>query len=490
MLGLDRLAGLPASVARPGYDPARLPIGVVHLGIGAFHRAHQAWYLDQLAAGPPRDGEPTAWGISGVSLRRPDVRDRLVPQGGLYTVIERDGAARRFRVIGTVREVLVAPEDPAAVLARLVDPATRLITLTITEKGYCLDPATRRLDTQHPVILADGAEPGRPVGAIGYLVEALRRIREAGTPPPTILPCDNLPSNGQAVRQALIDAAAIRDPALARWIDDAVRVPSCMIDRIVPAATEADLAEAAEALGLDDRAAVATEPFTQWVIEDLGCPMLTALGRVGAELVDDVAPHERMKLRLLNGAHSAIAYLGLLAGHEYVFQAFGDPAIRHFVTTMQAEELAPTVGHFSEMALADYAAALALRFDNTAILHKTAQIAMDGSQKLPQRLLAPISERLEQGGATGRMTLAVAAWIRHLGGIGDDGAPIPVNDPLAAHLRGLARPDRPADAIVSSMLAVETVFPAVLRQSAAFRRDLTDALQRLAERGVAGALAQ
>ena len=481
-------------MARPGYDPASLPVGIMHLGIGAFHRAHQAWYFDQLAGGPAVDGEPTArgvapWGIVGVSLRRPDMRDRLAPQDGLYTVIERDGDACRFRVVGSVREVLVASEDPAAVLVRLTDPAIRLVTLTITEKGYCLDPATRRLDARHPDILADLAQPDRPVSAIGYLVEALRRIRAAGTPPPTILPCDNLPSNGRVVHRALIDAAALRDADLARWIEDAVRVPSSMVDRIVPASTPADLAEAAGALGLDDQAALATEPFTQWVIEDRGCPMVNALGRVGAELVEDVAPYERMKLRLLNGSHSTIAYLGLLAGHDFVFQAFGDPAIRRCVTAMQVGELSPTVGHFSDKALAGYCAALARRFDNTAILHKTAQIAMDGSQKLPQRLLAPIVERMEQGGPVGHMTLAVAAWIRHLGGIRDDGSPIPVNDPLAARLQPLAPAGRPAAAIVSDILAVEAVFPEALRRNAAFEQGLVKALERLIDGGVAGALA-
>jgi fructuronate reductase len=482
-LSLGTLAGLPAAVARPAYDPADLPIGVVHLGIGAFHRAHQAWYLDQLAA------RPGAWGISGVSLRRPDMRDRLAPQDGLYTVIERDGDARRFRVVGTVREVLVAPENPAAVLARLTDPGTRLVTLTITEKGYCLDPATRRLDRNHPDLVADAADPSRPSSAIGYLIEALRRIRAAGGRPPTILPCDNLPSNGRVLHRALIDAAAATDEGLARWIGAEVVVPSTMVDRIVPAATAADLTEAAAALGIADAAAISTEPFTQWVIEDRGCPVVAALGTVGAELVTEVAPYERMKLRLLNGCHSAIAYLGLLAGHDYVYQSFGDPAIRRFIGAMQADELAPSVGHFPPEVLASYCAALARRWDNTAILHRTAQIAMDGSQKLPQRLLAPIAERLEHGLPVRSVTLAVAAWIRHLGAVNDAGAGIPVDDPLASRLMPLAAAGRSPDRVVADLLAVDAVFPASLGGNGEFKAMLTEALSQLARHGVQGVLA-
>jgi len=476
----DTLNRVAAGVRRPGYDRARLAPGVVHLGIGNFHRAHQAIYLEDLVE---RTG--LGLGIVGVSLKSPGMRDKLMPQDGLYTLLVRDGAVVTPRVVGIIGRLLVGPEDPGAVVRQIADPATRLVTLTVTEKGYCLDPATHRLDAKHPDILADRIQP---TSAIGYLLAGLKARQIAGLRPPTVLSCDNLPSNGATLRRALIDGAALSDDGFAAWLEANLVAPSAMVDRIVPASTEADFADAQRLIGLADQAAVSTEPFSQWVIENTLDPDLQGLGDVGAELVGAVEPYENMKLRLLNGAHSTIAYAGQSIGAEYVSDAVAIPGLRRFVAAMQTEELAPTVGHFPPERLAEYSRQLMLRWDNTAVKHRTRQIAMDGSQKLPQRLLKALGERLEQGLPSPRLTYAVALWLRHLGGRDDSGQPIPVNDPLAGKLMPLAAADRPAAQVVERLLDVRAVFPEALAARMEFRVKLTDALERLRAAGTLAAI--
>ncbi len=468
------------SARRPAYDRARLVPGVVHLGIGNFHRAHQAVYLEDLVE---RTG--LGLGITGVSLKSPGMRDKLMPQDGLYTLLVRDGEVVTPRVLGIIGRMLVGPEDPAAVVRQIADPATRLVTLTVTEKGYCLDPATFRLDPNHPDIIADRAAP---TSAIGYLLAGLKARFQAGQKPPTVLSCDNLPSNGATLRRALIDGAALSDDKFAAWVEANLVAPSAMVDRIVPASTDADFADAERLTGLADAAAVSTEPFTQWVIEDTLDADLHQLGDVGAELVGAVGPYERMKLRLLNGAHSTIAYAGQAVGAEYVSDVVANPVLRRFVAALQTEELGPTVGHFTPERLADYSRQLLVRFENTAVKHRTRQIAMDGSQKLPQRLLKALGERLDQGQPVERLTYAVALWLRHLTGRDDAGQTIPVNDPLAAKLMPLATADRPAAQVVEQLLGVQAVFPQELAARVDFRVRLTDALERLRAVGTLAAL--
>lgn len=468
------LAALPDSIERPAYDRAALEPGIVHLGIGGFHRAHQAWYVERALS--ERFGP---WGITGVSLRKPDVHDALDPQDGLYTLAVRDGTGTRARVIGAVRGVMVAPRDPGAVVARLADPSTRLITLTITEKGYCLDGA-QRLDPNHPDVMADMA--GRKTSAIGFLVAALARIRAAGGVPPTIVSCDNLPSNGRVLARALADHAAMKCDPLSAWIEDVVACPSGMVDRIVPAATDADRAEVLALTGLEDAAPVVTEPFSQWVLEDrFGGPM-PQFGAVGVELVGDVAPHERMKLRLLNGAHSALAYLAQLAGLEFVADVIADPDLGPYVGRFMAEASGAVSG-LPEAQIAAYQPALLTRFANPAVRHRTRQIAMDGSQKLPQRWLSTLGELVAAGRPHGALVIALAAWFRFLGGVGDQGQALTIDDPRAAELAALARSsDRPR-AIVDAMLDRSGLFSDALRESESLRAHLADALTTLSERG-------
>jgi fructuronate reductase len=411
-LSTKTVHALPASIGTPSYDRGSVVPGIVHLGVGAFHRAHQAAYVDDcLAAGE------TDWGIVGVSLRSADTRDALTPQDGLYTLAIRSSGEEKLRVIGSIGAMLVAPEDPGAVLAALTDPGTRIVTLTITEKAY-LRAAGGGLDAAHPDIAHDLANPQMPKTAHGFLTEALARRRAAGMPPFTVLCCDNLPANGATLHRLLTEFAELRDArlgakgdaGLAKHIADAVAFPSSMVDRIVPATTDADRARIAEELGVEDAWPVMTEPFCQWVVEDNFPAGRPAWEKFGVTMVADVGPFEDMKLRLLNGAHSAIAYLGLLSDHTTVDRAFADPAIRAFVDRLWAEAI-PTLPRNAGLDTASYTVELAKRFSNAALAHRTAQIANDGSQKLPQRIVASALECIEAGGVPEHLTLVIAAWI-------------------------------------------------------------------------------
>lgn len=480
------LGALRGGIARPAYDRARMKLGIVHLGLGAFVRAHVATYVEDVLA-----QEFAHWGIAGVSLKRPDQRDKLAPQNALYTALQREGEGVSARIIGCVKKSLVAPEDPEYLLAMMTDRAARIVSLTITEKGYCHDPATGRLDEHHPDIVHDLENHGTPRTAIGLIVEALERRRVAGFPPFTVLCCDNLPHNGRLVRELVVDFAALRETGLATWIEAHGAFPCTMVDRIVPATTEADIAAAAAATGLYDAAPVVHEPFRQWVVEDTFIDgARPAFERVGVELVGDVAPFEEMKLRLLNGAHSSLAYLGYLAGHETIAETVGDEVFAHFVERLWTDEIIPVVHAPPGIDLTAYAGQLQARFANRAIRHRTWQIAMDGSQKLPQRLLFTIRERLAYGLPIKRLALAVAAWIRYVSGVDEKGQPIDVRDPMATQLRTLieqAGADPTARA--RAVLKVEAIFGTDLPRNTAFSAAVEAAARLLADKGARGAAA-
>lgn len=330
---IDRL---PRTVKRPHYDLGTVTVGIVHLGIGAFHRAHQAVYTDGLLSEDP------SWGICGVSLRSPETRDALHPQDGLYTLAVQDGEGSELSVVGSVVELLCAPDDPEAVLRRMADPGTRIVSLTITEKGYCHNPATGTLDEGHPDIVHDLANPARPRSAIGFIVEAISRRVSAGIAPFTLLSCDNLPGNGHVLKRIVTQFAEARDPALAAVVRN-VASPSTMVDRIVPATTDSDRSAVASAMGLEDAWPIMTEPFRQWVIEEdfpLGRP---AWEKAGALFVQDVSAFEFMKLRLLNGSHSTLAYLGYLAGAETVADAMALAGMEALVEGLMRHEVSPTL---------------------------------------------------------------------------------------------------------------------------------------------------
>lgn len=449
----------------------------MHLGIGAFHRAHMAVYVDDVLRLDP------SWGIIGASLRRPDTRNALAPQDFLYTLLTRSPAGATARIVGAILGVLDAATQRRDLIAAMVDPRIRIVSLTVTEKGYCHDPATGEIDPHHPDVRHDLAVPGEPVSAPGLIVRALELRRTAGTAPFTVLCCDNLPENGKTVRRIVIGLAARRDGTLADYISNAVSFPSTMVDRIVPATTDEDRRLACDLTGAEDAWPVVTEPFTQWVIEDRFPAGRPKLEMAGAELVADVRPYELMKLRMLNGSHSTIAYLGYLGGRTYVSQAIADPGIQAVVRGLMTDEAASTLPQDAGK-LAAYRDALLERFRNPALKHQTWQIAMDGSQKLPQRLLGTIRDRLAMGRPVTRAALGVAAWMRYVGGRDEHGRDINVVDPLAPRLRQIvaAAQESPSQ-IVEGLLRVAEVFGEDLPRNSAFRAILVDHLTSLMRHG-------
>lgn len=409
---------IPASVRTPDYDRSAQAAGIVHIGIGAFHRAHQAVYTDDAMGAGDRD-----WGIIGVSLRSGDVAAQLVPQDGLYTVSTRSAAGTELRLIGAVRRVLVAQEAPQEVIDALASPATHIISFTVTEKGY-LRAADGKLD----LAAACGASSlYRFVGA------GLAARRAAGLPGLTLLSCDNLANNGAVLRSLMRQYLSAEYPDLLDWFDAECRCPATMIDRIVPATTDADRDAVEAALGARDEGAVVTEAFSQWVVEDDFAGPRPRWEDVGAALVADVAPYETAKLRMLNGAHSALAYIGLGRGHTYVHQAVADPVIRPLIERLMRDEAAPTIDAAPGQDLTVYADALMGRFANPALDHRLIQIAMDGSQKIPQRWLETLAWHQAHGQRCPSIEMAIAAWITFLRG--DQ----PIDDPLADQLRVATR---------------------------------------------------
>ena len=479
---LDRL---PRAVSRPTYDRGALQTGIVHLGLGAFHRAHQAAYTEAVL-----DGGDLRWGTIGVSLRSPETRDALAPQDNLYTLALRDGAGERLQVIGGLTACLVAPEDPERLLAAMTRPETRIVSLTVTEKGYCHNPATAELDERHPDIVHDLAEPHRPRAAAGFIVEALARRRASGIAPFTLLSCDNLPANGETLKRVVARFAALRDRDLGRFVAEAVECPATMVDRIVPATTEADREAVAATTGLHDSWPVVAEPFTQWVIEDRFPSGRPEWERAGAMFVNDVAAFELMKLRLLNGSHSTLAYLGFLAGYETVAETMAAPGFARLVEDLMALEAAPTSPPLPGLDLPAYQRDLVARFRNPALRHRTWQIAMDGSQKLPQRLLNTIRARLAANAPFARLALGVAAWMRYATGIDEKGRAIDVRDPLAARIREATRGTDEATALVEAYLAFAEVFGPDLPADARFRAAVTKALGELMTKGAARTVAE
>ncbi|HEY6868945.1 MAG TPA: mannitol dehydrogenase family protein [Novosphingobium sp.] len=409
-------AHLPGGIALPGYDREKKKVGIVHFGLGAFTRAHQAWYTDRAMAAAGGD-----WLIAGVSLRSPEVGQQLNPQDGLYTLAERSGAGTALRVIGAVREVLLATVRRSDVVAAVAQPGIHVVTFTVTEKGYC-----RAADGSLDLALAEQ-------GFYPLLADALARRRAAGIGGLTLLSCDNLADNGHQLRRLLGEYLTARDPGLWPWVQQHCTFPCSMVDRIVPATTEADRAAIADRLGLRDEGVVLTEPFSQWVIQDDFAAPRPAWEQAGAEIVSDVAPYETAKLRMLNGAHSALAYCGLRAGHTFVHEAVADPLLHPLVEGLMREEAAPTIAAAPGQDLMAYADALLARFANPALNHRLIQIAMDGSQKIPQRWLATLAANQRIGRRCPAILTALAAWLGHVRG--DNAARWgAVDDPRAAEL--------------------------------------------------------
>jgi fructuronate reductase len=433
-LSARTVSSLAAAVTRPAYDRSRLVRGIVHLGLGAFHRAHQAIYTDRVME--PRDPR---WGIAGVSLRSTAVPATLIPQDHLYCVLEREGDAASARLVGAVVSSLHAPSQARAVLDAIADPHTHVVTSTVTEKGYAVNPSTGDLDETNDAIRHDLAEPDAPTSTIGVLFAGLRRRDPRH--PLTVVCCDNMAGNGEVLRRVTLQYGNLVDRAAAARIEQAVSFPSSMVDRIVPAATDESLAWAGERLGLRDEAAIVCEPFIQWVIEDRFAGPRPAWERAGALLVGDVRPYQALKLRLLNGTHSAIAYLGQLRGLETVSDAMRDPLVGAFARRLMLDELRATVTAPPGYDVRAYCDELLRRFENPSLAHRTAQIAMDGTQKIPVRWLPALRASLDAGIERPLLERALAAWLHYVDtGGSDSGDAFEISDPgagaLAARMHG------------------------------------------------------
>jgi fructuronate reductase len=485
------LARLPAET-RPLVLPGEVGAGIVHLGLGAFHRAHQAVYTEAAIAAAGGD-----WEIVAVAPRRRQLVDTIAAQGGLFSVVSQDRTGSRTRVVGALSAVRHAPSDPAAVVALLADPATRVVTLTVTEKAYLLDPANGHL-------LADGALRAELAGTAapatipGLLVAGLRARAAADAGPIALVSCDNLPANGQRLRNAVsqsLAASAELQPARAiepvvAWVAANVTFPGTMVDRIVPATTPATLAAAQSALGVVDLAAVAAEPYRQWVVEDDFPAGRPAWEQAGVIMTDDAGQWERLKLRCLNGVHSALAYLGALAGCETIDRALALPGLPAVLERFVAEDVAPSLVPPDGQSVADYGRSVLERFANPAIGHRTQQVAMDGSQKLPQRILHTMAARREAGASPRWAALVVAAWMRYVSGYDDAGRSLPLDDPFAEDIRkALADGDGSPASTVDALLRLDQVFAPALAEDPVVRQLVVEWLDELSRHGVAGTLA-
>ncbi|MDR1708948.1 MAG: mannitol dehydrogenase family protein [Candidatus Accumulibacter sp.] len=468
------LSGLPAAIRRPAYDRSRASASIVHLGLGAFHRAHQALMTEAvLAAGD------LSWGIVGAGMQSNAMRDALKPQDCLYSVTELGADFERVSVVGAILDALGGADEAEKVrlLSRMSDAATRIVSITVTEKGYFLDMASGRLLLQSPAVAADLANAAAPRTILGLIVRALANRRASGVKPFTVLSCDNLPNNGKLAKAAVLAFAREIDADLAAWIEGEVCFPCTMVDRITPATQDSDRARANARLGVEDAWPVVTEQFAQWVIEDkfsLGRPDWT-LG--GAVFSDEIERWESMKLRCLNGSHSTLSYLGQLTGRETVADAMGLPLITDLLDALWLE-IREVLQAPKGVDTADYVEQLKRRFRNPALKHRTAQIASDGSQKLPPRLLAPLRERIAKGLPSPAIATAVAAWMHYAARTARRGETLA--DPMAGEILAQAGKSRDAAAIVDNLLGIREIFDKDLPANPAFRAALLEKFKDLA----------
>ena len=487
-LSRSSITELPTEIKVPQFAIETLRPGILHLGIGAFHRAHMAYYTQQALHADPANAD---WGIRGVSFRSSNIRYQLRSQDFLYTHAARQNDEESLEIIGAVRGVIFTDDDASACPAHIADTDTKIVSMTITEKGYCHDPATGELDESHPAIISDLETANQPSTPIGAIVRGLQLRKVKGALPVTLLSCDNLPSNGAVLERIVRRYAEIYDPSLMSWIDDNVSFPKCMVDRIVPATTDQDRDYIENRLELRDEAPVVAEAFSQWVIEDKFSAGRPSWEEVGVEIVSEVEGYETMKLRLLNGPHSASAYLGYLAGFETVGELVAEPIFRTFLRRMMDEEIHPGLTVPPGVDIEAYKTSVLDRFSNRALSHRTWQIAMDGSQKLPQRLLGSIRSALENNLPIECLSLGIAAWMRYVLGIDEHGRPIDVSDPLAATLKNISSmaQENPRTTI-ERFFEIEEIFGNDLYKVGALKASLSQALESLYQHGAARSVAR
>ncbi|NJO38456.1 MAG: mannitol dehydrogenase family protein, partial [Rhizobiales bacterium] len=425
-LSLESLNHLPAGIGRPAYRRDQQSPGIVHIGTGNFHRAHQAVYLDDLF----NRGRDLDWAIVGAGFRPPDraMRAALEGQDWLTTVVEREPGANRARVTGAMIDFLPVEEDRTPILTMLADPRIRIVSLTITEGGYCIDPATGRFDPGHPDIRADAASPERPSHVFGVLVNALKQRRAAGTTPFTVMSCDNIPGNGHAARDTITGFARLVDPDLAAWIEDRVAFPNSMVDRITPATTDRDRALLAKRFAIADAWPVLCEPFRQWVMQDRFGNGRPALEEVGVTFTEQVDAYELMKLRMLNGGHAAIAYPAALLGIGIVSEAMAHPLIGGFLDKLVREEVIPVVPAIAGADRTAYLDLITRRFANPEIVDTIPRLCQDGSNRQPKFILPSTRDRLASGAGVTGLALESALWCRYCHGEAEDGTAIVIDD--------------------------------------------------------------
>ncbi|ASP34704.1 mannitol dehydrogenase family protein [Labrenzia sp. VG12] len=475
----------PASdLSKPDYDRTRLRPRLFHLGLGAFAKAHVLVFHDEMLRQTGSD-----WGVVAARLHSGAKDLTLLDEAsGLFAVGEMSGEDLALRQVGAILKTLHPQRDGmATLLAQIADPELAVITLTITEKGYCLKNGD--LDLDHDGIRQDLSSPDTPTTAIGLIAQGLRLRQAAGLPGLTILSCDNLPSNGHLCQKAVSSYAAQLDPVLAKWIAETCRFPSSMVDRITPAMTEASHHQLSEALGHPDPNGILCEPFRQWVVEDAFAGDKPAWDLAGAEFVEDVAPYEELKLRLLNGSHSFLAYLGALAGFDTIAECMNSPVLKASARRLMLDEQAPTLKVPAGVDVNRYADALIARYANTALHHKTTQIASDGSQKLPQRLLASVCNHLQAGRSWPLTALAIAGWMHYCRGHTEDGTALPLNDPLADQIAALAARSEGRD-FVDGILSLHEVFDADLPETPGFAETIHSAYELLQAHGVLASLSE
>lgn len=481
----EALSALPEGVAKPSYDRREVRTGIVHFGIGGFHRAHQAVYTDEVLASGDLD-----WGIRGAGITEADLsmRQALAAQDFLYTVVARDLHGEERRVVGSIADLILAGDDPTALVDALSDEGTRIISLTVTENGYCYRPDNGELDIANPAVrndLEQASASARLRTIYGFLHAALARVRREGRQAPTVLSCDNLPQNGERLRRLLLQFLAEANPELGRWVEDEVSFPNCMVDRITPITTAEQREGFPGRYGIVDRRPVFCERFRQWVIEDRFPAGRPDWSIAGATFVADVVPFERMKIRLLNGSHSALGYVSYLLGFRRVDLAMADPEVAAFVRGYM-DEIGPTVGRVPGVDLEDYKSSLVERFSNPAIADQILRLAQDGSKKVPNMILEPVEELLESGGPLESAAFALAAWIRFLEGTDEAGEAIPIDDPQGPLLQAAAQKTRSAG--VAPFLEIGSLFPERVGSSERLRGAIAGRLTEIRARGMRGAL--
>jgi len=476
----DNLSQLAEHIKRPHYDQGDISQGIVHIGVGGFHRAHQAFYTDALM----NTGEGLDWAICGAGLRKEDekMRDALAAQDSLYTLVELgDGSGHQVRVIAAISGMLLGEDNPRTLIDKLADPAIRIVSLTITEGGYCMDDSTGEFMAHLPAIQHDLEHPASPRTVFGFLCAALARRREAGIPAFTVMSCDNLPHNGAVARKALLAFAHLRDPGLAGWIGEKVSFPNAMVDRITPMTSEAHKRHLLEQHGVEDIWPVVCEPFVQWVLEDKFNNGRPAWENVGVQFTDDVTPYEEMKIKLLNGSHLALTYLGFLKGYRFVHETMNDPLFVRYIRAYMDRDVTPQLASVPGIDLEGYKDTLIERFSNQAIADQLERVCSDGSSKFPKFTIPTLNRLIEDGAALDRAALVVAAWALYLKGVDEKGTHYSIPDPRAEFCQALVADDV---MLTQRLLGVEEIFGTRIPRSAAFIAAFENQLKHLRQLGV------